>query len=135
MNWSWGSTVNFSVTTPVFAGTRSTSFSASGWGALYLHRSSAFDTTPYRVVRFAARGTQAGQEYIVRLYDAATNALIERPLSSYGGAPPTGSFRVYTIPLVDLAPPGAQISGISIQNVTGASAPPLYIDELVFSAS
>src|SRR5439155_4774635 len=131
---SWGSTVNFGVSSTVYAGTRAISVSTSGWGALYLHRSGPFDTSPYTVLRLAAQATQPGQQYLIRLYDAATNALVEQPLSRYGGDPPVGGWTMYTIPLVDLQGNSRSISGLSVQNPNGTPEPTLYLDEISFAS-
>ena len=110
------------------------SAATSGWGALYLHRSVPLDTRPFTTLRFAARATQPGQQFLVRLYDGATNALVEQPLSLYGGDPPVGAWTVYSIPLGNLQGNDRLISGLSIQNPNGTSQPALYLDDISFSA-
>jgi hypothetical protein len=80
------------------------------------------------------RGTQAGQENVIRLYDEFGNPLAERPLSAFGGAPPVGAWTLYTIPLSELGATNRPITGLAIQNPFGTAQPTLYIDEVYFSS-
>jgi len=133
-NWSWSSTINFSNTNPVYAGTASIAFTATGpWGGLYLHTDTAVDTTSVSTLSFAVRASQTGQKYQVALYDA-NNQLLKAtvPLGNYGGDPPPDTWKVYAIPLADLNGAGKLVKGILIQEALGQAQPALYVDELGF---
>lgn len=52
-DWSWGSTLNFAVTTPVHGGTKSLSVKYNAaWAGLYLHPYSTYDTRVYDRLSF-----------------------------------------------------------------------------------
>ena len=132
-NWSWSSTQNFSNASPVFSGGYSISFVVTaGWGALYLHNDMAIDISAYTMLHFAVQATRIGQKYGVALYDGNNVETKTVLLSNYGGDPPVGTFKVYDIPLADLIGTGKLITGVQIQDQSGASQPAVYIDEIEF---
>lgn len=64
-NWSWDSTVDVAGTSPVHDGTHSIAVTYSGgWGALYLHRSSAIDLSGYERLNFWIHGGSAGNQQL-----------------------------------------------------------------------
>ncbi|MFN8559128.1 MAG: hypothetical protein U0531_17915 [Dehalococcoidia bacterium] len=135
VNWSWDATVNTAVTTPVYVGARSLSFTATRqWGGLYLHTNTAVDTRPYGVLRFAAQASQSGQRFGVVLYDA-NNRRIGRAvmLARYGGDPVPGRWTFYRIPLADLGAAAALVKGVVIEEELGRTQPAIFIDDLGFS--
>lgn len=131
-NWSWSSTVNLAVTTPVYSGGRAISFSGvAAWAGLSLRAAAAVTTGPYTHLQFAARATQAGQRYGVALRDANGNPTrANLSLDGYGGQPVAGAWKVYQIPLADLNALNRTILGIVIQDATGAAQPALYVDAI-----
>lgn len=137
INWSWNSTVNFSVTSPVYQGSDAISFtSTSAYGGMYLHTNSGIDTTPYQYVTFAAKANGNGQMYSVGAYDT-NNQLMHSALSlnAYGGQPVQNSWKKYTIPLQDLNAQNKTISGIMIQDISGKTQQMLYIDQIALIGS
>lgn len=138
-DWSWNSTVNLSVTSPVYEGNRSLSFDAlSAWGGLYLRTANPVNTAAYSHLTFAAQGTQAGQRLAVWLVDANGAALgTYALLSNYGGDPEPGTWRRYDIPLgaTGFGANGAPVGGIVIQDNTGQAQPVVYLDRLGFEQS
>src|SRR5438876_1214870 len=135
-NWSWSGTQNFSNASPVFSGGYSISFVVTaGWGGLYLHNDMAIDISAYTMLHFAVQATRIGQKYGVALYDGNNVETKTVLLSNYGGDPPVGTFKVYDIALADLIGTGKLITGVQIQDQSGASQPAVYIDEIEFRSS
>jgi len=137
-NYSWGGQVNFAVATPRYEGTRSLSFTVtSAWGALYLHRTASRPTNGLTAIRFAARATRTGQRYSITAVDAKGAPLgAAMPLGRFGAALSPSAWVVYNVPLSALgANSNSQTSGFWIQDVTGASQPALYLDDVRYVAA
>ncbi len=137
INWSWSSSLNFSLTTPVYQGATAASFATtSGYGGFYLHTDQGIDTTPYQVLTFAAKAGGAGQTYSVTAYD--TNNQQTHPLvalDNYGGQPGMDSWKTYNIPLQDLNANGKTMKGILIQDTSGKSQQTLYLDSIALGGA
>jgi hypothetical protein len=132
-SWSWGSSTNFGVASPVYAGSRSLSVQiTSGWGALYLRADQAVTGTADMRLRFAARASQPGQRYLVRLVDSGGQSGTEVLLADVGGDPAADRWTVYDIPIAALGMVGRPIAGIILQDPFGQPLPPLYVDEVQF---
>jgi len=137
-SYSWGGEVDFAVATPRYEGTRSLSFTVtSAWGALYLHRTAARPTDGLTAIRFAALATRTGQRYSITAVDANGAPLgAAMPLGSFGAALGPSAWVVYNVPLPALGANGdSQTSGFWIQDVTGASQPALYLDDVRYVAA
>ncbi len=133
VNWSWGSTVDFAATAPVYSGNRAIALTVtSAWGALNLHSNTNVNTAGLTHLQFAARGSAAGQRFRVALVDSSYQKLTSVALEDHGGDPVAGSWKLYSIPLSALGATGKQISGIQIQDRNGAPQPVLYIDAISF---
>ncbi|HYT43844.1 MAG TPA: hypothetical protein VEP90_16005, partial [Methylomirabilota bacterium] len=102
------------------------------WAGLYLHTDAGVTTTPYKTLHFAARASQTGQRYNVRLYDTNNRALPSVPLTNYGGDPINTAWKIYNIPLSALSGSGELIKGIVIQEDKGTAQPVVYIDDIKF---
>jgi len=131
---SWSATVNYANLNPVLAGTDSLAFTVTApWGGFYVRSATPVSTVGDSALTFAAEATKIGQRYSVAVYGAA-GQLLGQPvvLTGYGGDPPVGAWNVYSIPLgpADLGVAGQAISGILIQDYTGAAQPALYVDNL-----
>jgi len=137
-NYSWGGQVDFAVATPRYEGTRSLSFTVtSAWGALYLHRTAARPANGLTAIRFAALATRTDQRYSITAVDAEGVPLgAAMPLGSFGAALGPSAWVVYDVPLSALgANSNSQTSGFWIQDVTGASQPALYLDDVRYVAA
>lgn len=135
-NWSYQSTVNLANTAPVAAGARSIAWTPdSGWATLYLRAGSPLSLADYSSLRFAMRASRTGQRVGVALTNASNHAIAPlAPLSAYGGSPPVGSWAVYTIPRLALAPHADQAYGVMLQNWSNYPAPTLYVDGVMLLA-
>jgi hypothetical protein len=106
----------------------------AAWGALDIHNASAVSLTPYTTFTFAARATQANQDYAVGLVDQNDNQVgVWLDVVNYGGMPPAGSWKLYQIPVSAFQTAGASIYGIVIQDISGGTTQPtLWVDEIGF---
>src|SRR5215203_2559672 len=76
-SWGWA-TLNYANTSPVHAGTRSVSVSATGWQAMYLHHA-AFSTSAFQYLSFWLHGgSQGGQRMQVQ---ALRNGVAQTPFA------------------------------------------------------
>lgn len=130
-NWSWA-TVNLSNASPAHSGAASTSVTAAGWQALYLHHA-AFDPTPYTSLRFWINGGTGGQRMNVQatVNGASQAAVALGPLTA-------NTWTQVTIPLSQLGVANnSSFDGFWIQDSTGTTQPKWYIDdaELVAAAA
>src|SRR6185437_16619270 len=70
-NWSWGSSVNFSNTSPVFSGSNSISFTPSAWGGLYLHTTTPIAPNSYTSLQFAMQSSDSPDNFSLLFYDGS----------------------------------------------------------------
>jgi hypothetical protein len=137
-NWSYQSSVNLANTAPVARGTRSIAWTPNaGWATLYLRAGSAINLGNYAALRFAMQASQANQHIGVALTDWRNRAIARlMPLDTYGGAPPVGAWKVYTLPRSALAPYTSVAYGVMLQNWSNYAAPRMYVDSIqLLSAS
>ena len=130
-NWSWWSTVDFAAPS-AYAGSRSISWRIDEpWGGLYLHSDELVATTDSTSLTFALRTTTSDQRVMVSLYGENNEQLAKpRPLSQLGGDPPAGSWKLYEIPVAELAGAATTVSGVLLQDGTGAPQPIILVDEV-----
>ncbi len=129
------SRINLANTSPAYSGSKSISFTPTRKGArLYLYTNTAIDTTLYSFFHFAARASQAGQDYNVVLYSGTSKPLSAVRLAHYGGDPTTRTWKVYNIPLSDLGANATQIRGVAIQSRTRKHGT-LYLDSISLTGS
>ncbi len=133
-NWSWDATLNLASTQPVYSGTNAITYTAkAAWSGMDIHNPTGFATTNYNTLRFALQATTAGQKYAIYLTDATgTQLTTPVPLSSLGGDPTPGAWKVYTIPLSSLQATGKTITGIVIHDISGSAQSIVSIDEMQF---
>lgn len=133
-NWSYESTTNLANTKPLYAGSRSIAWRPNaGWATLYLHADSPLSIGSYAALTFAVQASHANEHVGVALTNSNNRAIAGLvSLNNYGGAPPVGSWRVYTIPLSVLAPASGQVHGVMLQNWSNAPAPTMYVDAIKF---
>ena len=125
-NWSWDTTVDFDSASPVHAGSSSIAITFNAaWAGLYLHASSAIDTSGYDKLSFWIHGG-AGNGRSLRL---VANGSAWVPVTAQ-----SGSWTQIIIPLSDLGSP-ASISDLYWQDTTNGSQPVFYLDDIVLIAS
>lgn len=136
-SWSHHGTVNLANTTPVAAGTRSIAWTPNtGWATMSLRSGTSISLSNYSALRFAVRASKANQHIGVALTDSRNRAITRLvPLSNYGGAPPTGSWEIYTIPRSVLAPHAGTAYGVMLQTWSTYPAPRVYVDTMQLVAS
>lgn len=136
MNWSWGSSVNLANTRPVYSGSNSIAFTVtSAWGALYLRSGTPVTLTSTARLHFAMQASRTGQRFNVALVNANGAAIGWQSLAANGGDPTAGAWTVYDIPASAFGVGGrqSQVSGIWIQDATGAPQAIAYVDAVSFS--
>src|SRR6266404_930412 len=84
-NWSWGSSVNFSNTSPVASGSNSISFTPSAWGALYLHANTPITPASYTSLQFAMQTSDSQNNFSLLFYDGNNQQVKSVKLSQYPG--------------------------------------------------
>jgi len=128
---SWGASVDFASTNPVYTGLHAIGYTAtSAWAGLDLHAANSLNTSNYRQLRFALQATREGQEFAVYLRDANGTTLTKVPLANYGGAPPTGTWKIYTIPLGDLSASNIALGDVVFHEWSGMAQPAIFIDSI-----
>ncbi len=133
---SWDSAVNLAARTS-FSGRFAISHQVTAaWGGLYLRAGAPVSTAGYTELRLALRATQSGQSYGVQLRDEAGRGIgAVRSLAEFGGQPPRNTWKEYRIPLSTLAPAGAWIMGITLQDMAGQAQPVVFVDAVQLLAA
>jgi chitinase len=129
-DWSWGAARSFSNASPVASGARSVAVTLQPWGGLYLRRSSP--AAGMATLRLSVNGgAAAGAALLVKAARGST-LLAGVSLAPYcaGGTIPAGAWTTCQVPLTALAPAGAALDGIVVQEAKGLSLPTLYLDGL-----
>lgn len=131
VNWSWSSATDLASST-AYSGSRAISLRiTSAWGALYLHTDQGVQTTSATSLRFAVRASAAGQRFRLTLYTDGNQQLgTAQDLASIGGDPPANTWKVYTVPLSTMGAAGGRITGLTLQDITGAAQPAILVDEI-----
>lgn len=129
---SWGASINYANTSPVYSGTRSIRYRIlQAWAGLDI-RNNGFSTGPYTHLRFAARASTTGQKYSIFLKNQQNTGLTSPiPLTNLGGNPTT-SWKLYTIPLATLNGVNRSLGSIVIHDDKGSAQPNLFIDDIRF---
>ncbi|NOK57947.1 MAG: hypothetical protein GFH27_549287n251 [Chloroflexi bacterium AL-W] len=125
-NWSWNTEVDFSHSGTVHSGRSAMAvIHQAGWSALSLHISSAIDTDDYSDLTFWAHGGASGTRDLavfVNTADGNESTKVNINVSA-------GQWHRVTIPLSAFGDVSS-ISRISVQDRTGGSQPPYYIDDI-----
>ena len=121
-NWSWDTTVNLAVASPVHTGSASLSAQFNqAWAGLYLHINRPIDTSGYDALRFWVNaGTSTGQKIAVSV-NFNGNLFDLTPLAN--------TWNQVTIPLTNLGDPST-ITEIVWQDSLGSSQPVFYLDDI-----
>jgi hypothetical protein len=135
VDYSFGSTVNYANSSPVYAGSKSIAVTVTAaWGGLELHSDSGVAAAPFCCLRFVVQASQGGADFQVQLMDVSNSPLGNPvPLSSYGGNPQVGVWTCYAIPLADLGAVGKTIGGIVIADNRGQPQPLIYVDQILLA--
>lgn len=130
-NQSWDATINFANTNPAYAGSDSISYTAtSGWAGLDLHAGARLNTGAYTDLRLAVQASQPNQRFAIFLRDGTGAALTKVPLANYGGTPPVGSWKIYTISLADLGASNITLGDIVVHEWSGKAQPAIFVDSI-----
>lgn len=123
-NYSWA-TVSLSNTSPVHGGANSIAVTAKGFEALSVHHD-VLATAPYQTLRFWINGGTGGQQlqvYALRLGKQQSPVVL--PILG------ANTWTMISIPLSDLGVASVlDCDGFWIQNVTGATLPTFYVDDI-----
>ncbi|MDB5225183.1 MAG: hypothetical protein JWL87_135 [Candidatus Adlerbacteria bacterium] len=128
-NWSWGSTQNFSNTSPTYAGSNSIAVTyTEAWGGLYLHNA-GISTVGSTHLRLAFRSTSASPLLQVIGYNSGGSPANTVQLSSYvsGGTIAANTWYSIDIPLADLGIAGAMTTGFVFQKDSTGT---VYYDDI-----
>lgn len=126
-NWSWGTTVNFNNTSPVYAGSKSMALTYNqAWAGFQALRSSALNTSGYSQITFWVHGGSSGTRRLwVFIYTSTSSA--ESPKVNVDA--PARRWTQVSVPLSSLGNP-TQIARVAIQDRSGGAQPIFYVDDL-----
>lgn len=127
-NWSWGTTLNFSSTSPVHSGSNSISVQHTGaWTGLYLHTDTHLPGGDFESLRFYIHGgSTGGHSLALTLYDGSGSSG-----PSVSVQTTANTWQSIVVSMESLGSP-ATISGIVWQDATGAAQPVYYLDDISF---
>lgn len=133
-------TVNQTVTNPIYQGVHSFSFQSSApFDRVEFYTITPFDVSGYQYLNFYARAAQPGLSYGVSFLSNGLETQghaklgTQVSMNNYGGTPLTDRWLAYSIPLSAMGNPG-QIYGIAFTDLNGGGQQqPMYLDELMFS--
>jgi hypothetical protein len=124
-DWSWGSTRNFTNTSPIHGGADSLAVTLTdAWGALYLHPDAPIDTYGYSEISFWVHGGSAGNK---KLGVSADFGAHNFPVTATAGA-----WTQVKVPLSALGSP-ATLTDLTWQDATGGAQPTFYLDDITLS--
>lgn len=134
-NWSWGTTVNYAATSPVYMGSRSIAATyTQAWGGLYMHHGTGVSPSGNTRLEFYVHGgTAGGQNLIVQLGDTGGWRTMV-PVNSHiaGGSVAAGTWRKVSMPLSALGITTLAITDLVIQDNSGGAQPTFYVDQIQF---
>lgn len=137
VDWSW-CTRNLANPSPVAAGTASIAASFGAWQGLYLH-TAGLSTSGLAAFTLAVNGGTGGggAALTVKTVDPSGNLSAGTPLgpTCAAGGVVANAWTTCTVPLSAIAPAGATITGIVLQEAKGGTIPTIYLDELGFTSS
>ena len=131
-DYSWASR-NMANRRPVAAGTRSISVTMGPWQGLYFNRSAVAASAHSALVLSVNGGAKGGgAALLVRavLSDGTWTSGVGLGPTCTGGVIPSSRWATCRVPMVSLAPAGASLTGVVVQEGSGRSLPTLYFDEI-----
>jgi hypothetical protein len=134
-NWSWSSSVSFNAGGGTGGGQAISWRPVTAWGGLYLHIDSGVPTSDSSALKFALLASHDNQRLTVSVYGAGYAPIgMQRPLADLGGNPPANQWRWYHIPLSNLGAAGHAITGIVLQDATGAPQATFRVDDVMLTS-
>lgn len=136
-SWSWNSAINTADTSNPYQGTKDISWQVtSPWGGLHMRSTTGtVSTAPYTALTIAMKSTQAGQGVGIGLKNSTDGFTGPRVDISRYGYPVSSGYTVYVIPLAAFNALNTQISGLEIDDFTGAAQPKMYIDAIYLTTT
>lgn len=126
---SWGSTINFTSTTPVQDGTAATSIElAEAWSALHLTVETPYSGNDYNQLRFWLHGGSEGGQQLRVVLANGVKTFVD---VSYPIEPVAGEWTLVELPFTLLGEP-SEFYGFAIQDTSGAPQPTFHIDSVQF---
>lgn len=123
-NWSWNTTLNFGVTTPVHGGGKSLSATYNtAWAGIYL-RSNAALPDGYDTLRFWIHGGAGGQNVTVLFFDQNSNPLEGKVVQASAN-----TWTQVDVPLAVFGP-SSSLWGVAWQENTGNAQATYYLDDI-----
>ncbi len=132
-NWSWAS-IDLGATTPVHSGTASIAVTFDAWEGLYLHNASV-DTLGLTDLRFYIHGGSTGGQELNVFLNLDVNGNPENGPSIPVSPPQPNAWSEVLVPLDELNPTNAAVTGITWQDASGGSQPTFYIDDISLVSS
>ncbi|WP_049760102.1 glycosyl hydrolase family 28-related protein [Anaeromyxobacter dehalogenans] len=136
-DWSWAGVYSLASTAPVASGTRAISVQFGPWEGIYFSRA-AFAPDTGSSLRLYVNGGAGGAGAALRVRAVVNGAWTDgADLGPYcqGGAVPANAWVACAVPMSALAPAGAAITGVAVQEWRGLSLPTLYFDDLGVTTS
>ncbi len=127
-NWSWAQ-VNLANTAPLHGGTHSIAVTFGAWEGLYLHKAGV-DSLGTTHLRFFIHGGTAGGQLMNVFMNLEVNGQAQDGPSISVPPPPANNWAEVQIPLSQLNPANATITGITWQSASGGSQPKMYFDDI-----
>lgn len=134
-DWSWASH-SLTSTSKVFAGTRSISMKPGPWQALYFAHT-GFSTAGRSTFSLAVNGgaTDGAALRVRAVVNGSWTTGTALGPTCTGGAVRANAWTRCDVPLSAIAPAGAKIEGIAVQEDKGKALPTMYFDEIGFDVS
>jgi hypothetical protein len=127
-NWSWAQ-VDLAVSSPVHGGTHSIGVTFGGWQGLYLHKAGA-DTLGTTHLRFFIHGGTTGGQQLNVFMNLDVNGQSQNGPSITVPPPSANNWAEVQVPLSQLNPNHATITGITWQSAVAGSQARMYFDDI-----
>ncbi len=132
-NWSWAQ-VDLANSTPVHSGTHSVAVTFGGWQGLYLHKA-GLDTLGTTHLRFFIHGGTSGGQQMNVFMNLDVNGQDQNGPAVSVPPPPANNWAEVQIPLSQLNPTNATITGITWQSSTSGTQPRMYFDDIALESA
>jgi len=134
-NWSWATT-DLGNTTYAYAGAKSIQVTyTGGWQGMYLHTNS-LPAKYFRTISFYVNGgtTNGRSVSVAAIVNGSNAAGVDLNAYVAGGKVLANKWKLVTIPLADLhVGPTDNFEGFWLQESTGSSQPPFWIDQITLN--
>ena len=132
-DWSWGTGLSLTNTSPVHSGGQSIAVTyTASWAGLYLHTDNSLALSDYSTLSFWVHGgTNGGQGITVKLAGAGgafSDGVAIQPVK--------GVWNQVTLPIPGFTNAGSQITGLVWQDSSGKAGQPVYyLDDIILIGS